>query len=157
MALDFRKRIAQGGDQGFTWDTRYFYQFHLDPTMVLLAEPDTNEWRLFGVDQRTLVSYQIWKAERDHGTLVMQQGIRAAGWSSVYDQYGGMLFAYKDLAPLAPKAFARPGLGLRGGAGHAVSGLCQSHQSSRTGGVHVLGVSHTIDLLFLPAPSNPPE
>ena len=149
LALDFRKRIAQGGDQGFTWDTRYFYQFHLDPTMVLLAEPDTNEWRLFGVDQRTPVSYQIWKAERETtAPLVMQQGIRAAGWSSVYDQYGGMLFAYKDLAPLAPKAL-RVQAWDRG----AVQVMLYP-DSARAISPHgpeaskVLGVSHTIDLLF---------
>lgn len=149
LALDFRKRIAQGGDQGFTWDTRYFYQFHLDTTMGLLAEPDTNEWRLFGVDQRTPVSYQIWRTERETtAPLVMQQGMRAAGWSSVYDQQGGMLFAYRDLARLAPKAL-RVEAWERGAVRvmfHPDSARAISPQGPEA--AKVLGVSHTIDLLF---------
>ena len=29
-ALNFRKRIVEGGDQGWQFDSRNFYQFHLD-------------------------------------------------------------------------------------------------------------------------------
>lgn len=149
LALDHRKRIAQGGDQGFTWDTRYFYQYHLNTTMGLLAEPDTNEWRLFGVDQRTPVAYEIWRAESETtAPLVMQQGVQAAGWTSIYDENGGMLFAYRDLARLAPKA-------LRVQAGDRGAAMVMLHPDTARAispfgpqAAQVMGVTHSIDLLF---------
>jgi hypothetical protein len=149
LALNHRKRIAQGGDQGFTWDTRYFHQFHLNTTMGPLAEPDTNEWRLFSVDQRTPVAYQIWRAESETtAPLVMQQGAQAAGWTSIYDEQGGMLFAYRDLARLAPKA-------LRVQAWDRGAALVMLHPDSSRAispygpqAAQVLGVTHSIDLLF---------
>lgn len=105
LAVNYRKRIVQGGDQGFTWETRYFYQYHLSPTGQLLVNPDRNEWRLFGIDQTSPVSYQLWRAESERtAPLVMQQGVHAPGWAAVYDEEGGVLVAYRKMHTLAPKA-----------------------------------------------------
>lgn len=105
LALDWRKRIAQGGDQGLQWDTRYYYEF--PGRMGILPHPDRNEFRYFAVEQDSPHHFRIWRAE-SHTTpeLTHQHGIRAAGWTSVYDASGGVLFAMRDMAEAAPKTLA---------------------------------------------------
>lgn len=150
LSLNFRKRIAQGGDQGFTWDTRYFYQYHLNTSYRLLTEPERNEWSLFGIDQLSPVAYEIWRAESETtAPLSMQRGVEAPGWSSVYDEEGGVLFAYRDMAAHAPKA-------LRVSAVDHGEAMIMLHPDS-TGAFspyavlpagRVFNIDHTIDFLF---------
>lgn len=103
LALDWRKRIAQGGDQGLEWDTRYYYEFPIN-TFGVQLHPDRNEFRHFGVEQDATGHFRIWRAESDSTPeLVHQHGLEAAGWSSVYDRHGGILFAYRNMAAAAPK------------------------------------------------------
>ena len=102
---DVRKRVVQGGDQGWQFDTRRSYQFHLDTTGHLMPEPEHNYWNLFMVEQDSPQHFRAWRAE-SHATppQVIQHGHQAAGWIAEYDAGGGLLFAYPDLAKLAPKA-----------------------------------------------------
>ena len=102
LALHWRKRVAQGGDQGLQWDTRYYYEF--PGRMGILPHPDRNEFRYFAVEQDSPHHFRIWRAES--GTtpeLTHQHGIVAAGWTSVYDASGGVLFALRNMAEAAPK------------------------------------------------------
>lgn len=150
LYVNYRKRVAQGGSQGFTWNTRYFYQYHFNTKMKLLTEPECNEWRLLGVDQSSPVSYQLWKSESEHtAPLVMQVGKEAAGWISVFDEEGGMLFADRDMPRYAPKA-------LRVHAWNHGEAIVKIHPDTvRAVGVYsqqatgkIFGVNHRIDLLF---------
>lgn len=102
LALDWRKRIAQGGDQGLEWDTRYYYEF--PGRSGILALPDRNEFRYFGVEQDAATHFRIWRAESSlTPEMTHQHGLQAAGWTSVYDRFGGVLFAYRNMAAAAPK------------------------------------------------------
>ncbi|MGD0089489.1 MAG: hypothetical protein ABSE73_06170 [Planctomycetota bacterium] len=103
--LNLRKRVVQGGDQGWQFDTRHFYQYHLDTTQHLLPEPEHNWWRLFMVEQDSPLHFRAWRAESNStAALTVQHGQQAAGWISEYDEQGGLLCAYRDLAKRAPKA-----------------------------------------------------
>jgi hypothetical protein len=64
LALNMRKRVVQGGDRGIQWNTRHFYQFHVNMTQMLLSEPDHNIWRRFAIDQNSATDYHLWKALR---------------------------------------------------------------------------------------------
>ncbi len=102
LDLNWRKRVAQGGDQGLEWDTRYYYEF--PGRLGLLPHPDRNEFRYFGVQQDSPEHFRIWRAEsRLTPELTHQHGRKAAGWTSVYDASGGVLFALDDMADRAPK------------------------------------------------------
>lgn len=119
LDLQWRKRIAQGGDQGLDWDTRYYYEFTFTHGEAIVPPPegmaaDRNEFRHFAVEQDSLHHFRIWRAESDQTPeLVHQHGLQAAGWSSVYDMEGGVLFAYPDMAARAPKTLGveAPGSG----------------------------------------------
>lgn len=105
LALNKRKRIVQAGDRGVQWNTRHWYQFHVSPTGKLLREPDHNIWRYFAIDQNTESDYHIWRSESvATSPLTMQRGIQAPGWMAVYDEQGGVLFAYRGFAARAPKS-----------------------------------------------------
>lgn len=107
--LDWRKRIAQGGAEGMIWDTRYYYEFPYGMAQLLMPpnqahDPDRNEWRRFAVEQSSPRYFKIWRAEGDDTpALISQHGERAAGWTSLYDREGGVLFGYQGLAERAPK------------------------------------------------------
>ncbi|MCA1808949.1 MAG: hypothetical protein LC725_05795, partial [Lentisphaerae bacterium] len=103
LELEWRKRVAQGGDQGLEWDTRYYYEF--PGRSGILPHPDRNEFRYFAVEQDAPRHFRIWRAESaSTPELTHQHGIRAAGWSSVYDHRGGLLFALRNMADTAPKS-----------------------------------------------------
>ncbi len=94
LALDKRKRVVQAGDRGVQWDTRHWYQFHINTRQNLMAEADHNIWRHFAVDQNPAGDYHIWRSESTcTAPLSMQRGLRAPGWMSAYDQRAGLLFA----------------------------------------------------------------
>ncbi len=102
LNLHWRKRVAQGGDHGLAWDTRYYYEFPY--RRGIMENPDRNEFRHFAVEQDSPLHFKIWRAESSiTPEMVHQHGIEAAGWTSVYDQQGGVLFAYRDMARAAPK------------------------------------------------------
>ena len=102
LALAFRKRVVQAGDQGLRWDTRYTYQFHMHTSVFKYSEQ--NWWRYFYTDQDTDHSYHIWRAEsKDTSGLHAFYGRCAAGWMTLYDPEGGALFAYRDISARAPK------------------------------------------------------
>ena len=103
LCLDRRKRIAVGGEDGRSFDTRHVYQFHTSTVPVLLAEPEFNRWEHFAVEQQTPDYYRLWRAESDAtSSLLVDHGRRAPGWMGAYDQQGGVLFACGDLAARAP-------------------------------------------------------
>ncbi len=105
LALSKRKRVVQAGDRGVQWNTRHWYQFHADPTMHLMPEPEHNLWRTFAIDQHTAGDYHIWRAESPAtAPLSMQRGIAAAGWMAAYDEAAGILFAYQGMERRAPKS-----------------------------------------------------
>lgn len=103
LGLDFRKRVAQGGEQGLDWDTRYFYSFFTRGPGLLMPHPEVNVWRHFAVEQETADAFRIWRAQEDTtAPLVMEHGGRAAGWTGIYDRFGGYMVACQDLAGRAP-------------------------------------------------------
>lgn len=105
LALNFRKRVVQGGDRGWQFDTRHFYQFHLGTLMNFLPEPEHNWWRIFMVEQDSPTHFRLWRAEdEDTAALTAQHGQQAPGWIAAYDQQGGVLWAYHRMAERAPKA-----------------------------------------------------
>ena len=105
LALNKRKRVIQGGDRGVQWNTRHWFQYHISPSTKLMNEPDHNIWRHFAIDQNTEDDYHIWRSESTATSpLTMQRGIRAPGWIAVYDQQGGVLFAYRKFAGRSPKS-----------------------------------------------------
>ena len=105
LALNRRKRVVQGGDRGLQWNTRHWYQFHVGPMGTLLPEPDHNIWRHFAVEQYAPTDFHIWRAEsRATSPLSMQRGLAAPGWIAAYDERAGVLLAYRDMAPRAPKS-----------------------------------------------------
>lgn len=103
LGLDPRKRVAQGGDRGVHWNTRYYYNYIVRPH--LFEKPEVNIWRHFTVEQEAPETFRIWRAQSDRTTpLLMQRGEQAAGWIGVYDQRGGYFAAYSELSSRAPKA-----------------------------------------------------
>ena len=105
LVLDFRKRVVQGGDRGWSFDTRHYYQYHLDTTQHLMTEPEHNWWRHFWVEQDSPTHFRCWRSESRHtAALTAQHGQHAPGWIAVYDQAGGVLCAYRDMHKRAPKA-----------------------------------------------------
>ena len=106
-AFNFRKRIVEGGDQGWQFDSRNFYQFHLDTSGHLMPEPEHNHWNLFMVEQDSPLYFRDWRAESlSTPPMVIQHGHQAAGWMAEYDEQGGLLFAYRNIDKRAPKALA---------------------------------------------------
>ena len=104
-SLSLRKRIVQGGDQGWQFDTRHFYQFHVSTTRTLMPEPEHNWWNLFGVEQDSPLHFRAWRSEsQSTSSLTVQRGHQAAGWMALYDQEGGLLFAYHGMHRRTPKA-----------------------------------------------------
>ncbi len=105
LSLHHRKRVFYPGENGLSWDTRYFYQFHTDTLGRLLPQPDRNEWRIFCVDQLTENAFTLWRAE-DETThpIVLQYGRVTAPFVEVYDEQGGVVMEYAGLRSLAPKS-----------------------------------------------------
>jgi hypothetical protein len=103
LALNSRKRVIQAADQGLIWDTRHRYQFHAR-LWSFMSQPEHNWWRHFYVDQQSEHAYVIHRGENtDTAPLEVFRGRRAPGWMSMYDETGGVLFAYRGLAERAPK------------------------------------------------------
>lgn len=155
MSLNWRKRVAQGGDQGLEWDTRYYYEFPHTGGRLMMApaaqpHPDRNEFRQFAVEQDSPHHFRIWRAESAHTPeLTHQHGVEAAGWTSVYDQAGGALFAYRNMAAHAPKTLWVNAQGsgeaqvLLHPATSAAFALTDERMSTR-----VFGMRHRTDWLF---------
>ncbi len=155
LALNHRKRIAQGGDDGITYDTRYFYQFHVGMGRELMMEPnrmrhpEPNYWTHFSVDQKTPGHFRIWRAESDNNaSLILLRGRQAAGWTSLYDQQGGALIAIPQMAERAPKS-------LRVDASNGGTARAQIYPSTRPAlsvdddqANTVFGSAHRIDWIF---------
>ncbi|MBL7040187.1 MAG: LamG domain-containing protein [Pirellulaceae bacterium] len=107
LTLNFRKRIIQGGDQGWQFDTRHYYQFHVDTRGHLMTEPEHNWWRYFMVEQDSPTHFRAWRSESaDTASLTAQHGHQAPGWIAAYDQQGGALWAYHDMHHRPAKAVA---------------------------------------------------
>jgi len=105
LALNMRKRIVQAGDRGVQWNTRHFYQFHVNTRQTLMNEPDHNIWRRFAIDQNSAGDYHIWKSESvATPALTMQRGLQAPGWMATYDERAGLIFGYRGMAGRAPKS-----------------------------------------------------
>jgi len=107
LALNFRKRIIQGGDQGWQFDTRHYYQFHVDTRGHLMTEPEHNWWRYFMVEQDSPTHFRAWRSESaGTASLTAQHGHQTPGWIAAYDQQGGALWAYRDMYRRPAKAVA---------------------------------------------------
>lgn len=105
LGLKHRKRIYYPGENGLSWETRYFYQFHTDTLGRLLSYPDRNEWQYFSLDQLAPEAFTLWRSESaTTSPLVMQHGRKAPPFCQVYDEQGGVLVEYKELQRLAPKS-----------------------------------------------------
>jgi len=105
LALNKRKRVVQAGDRGVQWNTRHWYQFHVNTRQQLMNEPGHNIWRHFAIDQNTDQDYHIWRSESAATTaLTMQRGIQAPGWMGVYDERAGLVLAYRGFAERTPKS-----------------------------------------------------
>ena len=105
LALNPRKRIVQGGDRGMRFDERSMYQFHCEGGSEFLEFPDFNFWQHFWIDQSSPVDYHLWRSESLAASgLTEFRGRKAPGWMTAYDQQGGVLLSYKDMAARAPKA-----------------------------------------------------
>ncbi|HWL52211.1 MAG TPA: hypothetical protein VNQ90_07240 [Chthoniobacteraceae bacterium] len=105
LALSPRKKTFFQGDRGLEWESRYFYQFHLNTGGKLLKHPDRNEWRYFALDQLSPGAFRLWKAESGQTSpLIMQEGRTAAPFVQVFDQTGGVTLDYRQLRELAPKS-----------------------------------------------------
>ena len=103
LSLNDRKRVAQGGDRGMRFDTRskYMYMAHTQ----FLEAGDFNFWQHFWVDQGSPVDYHMWRSESlATSGLTEFRGRLAPGWTTAYDQQGGVLLSYKDMPAHAPKA-----------------------------------------------------
>ncbi|MBT7167044.1 MAG: hypothetical protein HN904_29955 [Victivallales bacterium] len=102
LKLDRRKRVVSAGDQGVREDVRHLYDFHTH--VKFLEHPDHNCWRHFYVDQESANSYVIWRSEdTDTAPITGLRGRRAPGWMGAYDQTGGVLVGYAEMAARAPK------------------------------------------------------
>lgn len=112
LGLQPRKRVFYMSDYGLEWDTRYFYQFFVEPRSGpdvvpwgLLAMPDRNIWRHFALDQRKPDAYRLWKAAEDgNAPLTMHQGRSPAPAVQVYDEHAGIDVEYPALRAQAPKS-----------------------------------------------------
>ncbi len=105
LGLEHRKRVAQGGEQGVHWDTRYYYNFIIGPDNRLMPHPEVNIWRHFAVEQESPETFRTWRAEGSTtAPLIMERGESAAGWVGIYDQQGGFFAASRELAVRAPSA-----------------------------------------------------
>ena len=103
LALNDRKRVVQAGDRGMRFDTRskYLYMAHT----AFLEAGDFNFWQHFWVDQGSPVDYHMWRSESlATSGLTEFRGRLAPGWTTAYDQQGGVLLSYKDMPQHAPKA-----------------------------------------------------
>jgi len=117
LALGGRKRVVQAGDRGIRFDTRSCYQYHAH--VGFLENADFNFWQHFHVDQGSAHDYHLWRAESlSTSALSMFRGRRAPGWTTAYDQGGGVLMAYRDMAGRAPKCL------YVGAAGGGVAKVC---------------------------------
>lgn len=108
LALDPRKRVYFRGDNDTDWETRYFFQYTVDPRerSPILSVPDRNEWRFFSLDRFGPNAFRLWKSESERTSpLIMQEGERAAPLVQVYDQRGGLSVEYPRMA--APAAGAQ--------------------------------------------------
>ena len=104
LALNVRKRVLQGAENGRVFDTRYFYQFHTSTVARLLKEAEINRWKHFGIDQTSPGASVVWRAESDSTSrLSMDHGRHATGWMGIYDEQGGVLFEYERMGERAPK------------------------------------------------------
>ncbi len=148
LALDWRKRVAQGGNQGLQWDTRYYYEF--PGRLGILPHPDRNEFRYFAVEQDSPHHFRVWRAESaTTPELTHQHGIEAAGWTSVYDAAGGVLFALRNMPETAPKTLEVDAAG--GGEARVVL-YPETAPAFRPAGGHpagrVLGPAHATTWIF---------
>lgn len=108
LALDPRKRVYFRGDNDTDWETRYFFQYTVDPRgrNPILTVPDRNEWRFFSLDRFSSTAFRLWKSESERTSpLIMQEGESAAPVVQVYDQHGGITVEYPGMA--APAAGAQ--------------------------------------------------
>jgi len=148
LVLRSRKRVVQAGDQGLRWDTRHRRQFHMH--VGFATDPDHNWWRHFYVDQDSARSYTVWRAEsEDTAGLWPFQGRRAPGWMTLYDELGGALFAYGQLADRAPKCLYADAEG----GGKGVVYLLSPTQPARAPSDPALeralfGAAHHVDWVF---------
>ncbi|MCL2648722.1 MAG: hypothetical protein FWD61_17255 [Phycisphaerales bacterium] len=103
LALNERKRVVQASDRGIRFDTRFKYQFH---TMVgFLETPDFNFWQHFWTDQNSSQDYHLWRSESLATSGLSEfRGRQSPGWTTVYDQQGGVLLSYKGMVEHAPKS-----------------------------------------------------
>ncbi len=105
--LDHHKAVHFQGEHGLSWETRAFYQYTVSTTgKHLLAHPDRNEWRWFGLDQLGPEAFRIWKAESETTSpLVMQHGRHLpAPQVQLFDQNGGVTLHYHQLSKTGQRA-----------------------------------------------------
>lgn len=106
LDLHWRKRVFFQGDYELPWDTRYFYQFHLDTVGKLLDDPERNEWRYFSL--RYLVPGQglLQKAESLRTPFLrMQEAPAIPPFVQVYDEQGGYSALFDGLNQISPAGF----------------------------------------------------
>lgn len=102
LGLNVRKRVVQAADQGLRFDTRHRVHYHMH--VAPFTQPDHNIWRRFYIDQNSGHSYRMWRSEdKDTAGLHVFDGRQAAGWMSMYDEDGGVLYAYRGISERAPK------------------------------------------------------
>lgn len=103
LSLNERKRVVQAGDRGMRFDTRFEYQYHAH--VGFLESADFNFWQHFWIDQASPADYHMWRSESlSTSGLTEFRGRLAPGWTTAYDQQGGVLLSYKDMPLHAPKA-----------------------------------------------------
>lgn len=106
LDLHWRKRVFFQGDYGLEWDTRYFYQFHLDTIGRILEHPERNEWRHFSLHYLTPHQGLLQKAEsRRTPFLKMQEASAMPPFVQVYDEQGGYSLFFENLERHSPSGF----------------------------------------------------
>lgn len=106
LDLQWRKRVFFQGDYGLQWDTRYFYQFHLDTLGRILTEPERNEWRHFSLHYLTPDQGILQKAEsRRTPFLKMQESAAIPPFVQIYDEQGGYSLFFENLENYSPSGF----------------------------------------------------
>ncbi len=97
LRLQERKRVVQAGEGGVLWETRSRYQFHTLVSRSLLAEPDTNIWRIFRSEWAPGDTYTLARWESLHtAPFILHRGTGFPGWIAVYDQRGGVAVALDE-------------------------------------------------------------
>ncbi|MBC2603858.1 exo-rhamnogalacturonan lyase family protein [Puniceicoccus vermicola] len=121
--LNPRKRVYYRGDFQTDWETRYFYQYTVDPRPGddLLLPPDRNEWRFFGLDRLGNGAFRLWKAESLRTSpLVLEESLSPAPIVQIYDESGGVLVEYSQMDEIVDGPYHRR-LGVDAAGGGRVS------------------------------------